>query len=151
MREDRVVAGNEIDTLVVDDGPLPSLPGFGRNGMRGGADGKQIDHHQLAVVRPARVEESALGVPAHGKRLAAVQHPGPIDALVNLRGQVLNFRIVEVRAGGEHAAKEKGRVHGRELALVPAGAGIHVVKVVVEAVLVRHVLPEEAQTAARAF
>ena len=47
---------------------------------------QQVNHHQFAVVFPPRVEEPRLRMPAHGKRLAPVQHPWPVHALVNLGG-----------------------------------------------------------------
>jgi hypothetical protein len=49
--------------------------------MRGRAERKKIEHHELGVVVPARRDEFAIAN-AHGEGLAAVEHPGPVDALI---------------------------------------------------------------------
>ena len=69
-------------------GAREGVPGVGRHGMGRRADGEKVEHHQLGVVVPASRDEADLGPPAHGEGLAAVEHPGPVDAVVELRGEV---------------------------------------------------------------
>ena len=105
MGEDRVVAADIGEVLVMNDGAGPVFPVFAGYGMRGRADGQQIDHHEFAEVGPSRIEKAATRVPSHRECFAAVQHPRPVDAFVNLRGERLDFRIVEVCARGENCRR----------------------------------------------
>jgi hypothetical protein len=41
------------------------VPGFRRHGMGGRTDREQIDHHQLAIVVPARFKKARLRMPFH--------------------------------------------------------------------------------------
>ena len=63
------------------------------------------------------------------KGLTAVQHPGPVHALVELRCEVMDLRIVEVGAAGERAAKEEGRVNRGDFTSRYRLAGAHIVEV----------------------
>src|SRR5690349_16124335 len=72
MREQRIIPGNVFEALEFDRGPCPRLPCIGRYGMGWGPESEQVDHHELAVMFPARAEESGLRVPAHGERSAAI-------------------------------------------------------------------------------
>ena len=85
-------------------GAREGAPGVGRDGMGRRTDGEEIEHHQFGVVVPASGDEAGFGTPAHGEGFAAVEHPGPVDAVVELRGEVGDFGIVEVGACGEDAA-----------------------------------------------
>ena len=113
--------------------------------MGGRTDGEEVDHHELAVVVPAGGDEAGLGMPAHGKGLAAVKHPGPVDAVVELGGEGCDFGIVEVGAGGEGAAEKDGGVHGRYFDVDERAAGFDVAEVREEAVLVRHLVEVEVE------
>src|SRR5436309_6128528 len=101
-------------------------------------------------MRPAGFGESRLWVPAHGEHIAAVQHPGPVDTLVDFRGKVLDFGIGEMLAGGEDSAEQQRRINGRDFALPLTLAAIHINEVVVETVLVRKLLPDESERGANA-
>ncbi len=79
-------------------------------------------------------------MPAHGEGLAAVEHPGPIDAVVELGGEVGDSGVVEVGAGGEDAAEEDSRVDGGDFDVDEWLAGFDVGEVVEEAVLVGHLV-----------
>src|SRR3989442_999425 len=50
---------------------------------------------------------------------------GPIDALVDFRREVLDFRIGKVLPGGKDAAQENGTIDGGKLALLPPLARLH--------------------------
>ena len=84
-------------------------------------------------------------MPAHGKSLAAIEHPGPVHALIDFCGEVLDFLIGEILARGENAAQENRRIDGRKFALFPAGAGFHVDKVEEEAVFVVQIVGDKSQ------
>lgn len=115
------------------------------------ADGEKVDHHQLAVMVPTSGDEAGLGPPAHGKRLAAIEHPWPIDTVIELRGEVCDRVVVEVGAYGKDAAKQDGRVDGGHFAVDERLAGLDVVEVVEEAVLVWHLVEVELQGGERLF
>src|SRR5580692_2404929 len=100
---------------------------------------------------PACAEEARLGMPAHRKRGAAVQHPRPIDTLVNFRGEILDFLVGKILPSGQYAAKKQGSINGRQFGLVPALAGFHVDEVIVKTVLVLEVVREKTKRAANAL
>src|SRR5215469_6194334 len=102
--------------------------------MRGRADGKQVDHHKLAVVAPAPGDEAGVGEPPHGEGLAVVEHPGPVDALVELLRERLDARVGKVGSGSLDAAEQDRRVDGGEFTAAPAASGFDVGEVVEEAV-----------------
>jgi hypothetical protein len=79
-------------------------PRIGRDGMGGRTDGEEIEHHKFGIVVPAGGDEASLGTPAHGEGLAAVEHPGPVDAVVELRSEVSDGGIVEIGTCSEDAA-----------------------------------------------
>ena len=79
------------------------------------------------------------------KGVAAVQHPGPVDALVNLRGEPADFAVARILPAGEHAAKQQGGVDGRQLAFPEPFAGAHVDEVIKKTALLRELFPEIAQ------
>ncbi len=72
--------------------------------MGRGADGEEIEHHQLGVVVPTGGDKAGFGSPAHGEGLSSVEHPGKVDTIVELGGEVGDFGIVEVGTCGEGAA-----------------------------------------------
>ena len=89
---------------------------------------------------PARGEEACLGIPAHGESFAAVEHPGPVDAVVELGGEVGDLWVVEVGADGEDTAEEDGRVDRGDFDIDEGSAGFDVAEVIEEAVFVRHLV-----------
>src|SRR5271168_4876884 len=100
---------------------------------------------------PASIQKARLGLPAHGEGRAAVQHPRPIDALVDFCGEVLDFLIGEILASGKDAAKKQGSVDRGQLAFLPALASLHVDEVVEETVFVLEVVREKTQRVADAL
>src|ERR1700752_3029527 len=90
-------------------------------------------------------------MPAHGKGLASIEHPGPVDALINFRGEILDFLISKVLPSGENATQENRRINGGEFALFPASTGFHMNEMKKEAVLVVQSVSEEAQSISNAF
>jgi len=106
----------------------------------GRTDGEEIHHHQLAVVVPARGDEAGLGIPAHGEGFAAVEHPRPVDAVIELRGERGDLGIIEVGTDGEDAAEEDGGVDGGDFDVDEGFAGFDVAEVIEETVLVRHLV-----------
>src|SRR3569833_851232 len=134
MGEKRVVAADEAELSVMDDGSLPCLPCIGVDRVSGGPYCEQINHHQFAVVRPARIEETGFGVPAHRKSFAAIEHPGPVNTLINLLRLRFDLRVVKVRVRHEHAAEEEGSVDRRKLDAFHALPGLDIREVIEEAV-----------------
>ena len=145
MDEERIAAGDEVEGAIADFGAGEGVPGAGWDGVSAGADGEEVEHHELAVVVPAGIDEACGGVPAHGEGGAAVEHPGPLDALVEAGGEVLDTTVVEVGAAGEDAAEEDGGVDRGDFAPAGGFAGGDVVEVVEEAVLVLHVVEVEVE------
>src|ERR1700747_3391676 len=90
-------------------------------------------------------------MPAHGKSLATVKHPGPIHALIDLRRKILDFLIRKILPRGEHAAQKNGRIDRRQLALGPAVAGSHVDKMEKEPVLIVEMIGDKPQRVANAL
>jgi len=115
------------------------------DGVGGRTDGEEVHHHQFAVVVPTGGDEAGFGTPAHGEGLAAVEHPGPVDAIVELSGERSNLGIVEIRADGEDAAEEDGGVDRGDFDVDERPAGFDVAEVVEEAVLVRHFVEMEVE------
>src|SRR5205807_2485783 len=100
---------------------------------------------------PARAQKTGFGMPAHGKRFAAIEHPTPIHAVINFRGKILDFLIGKILPRGKNTAKENRRIDGRKFALGPAFAGFHVDEMEEESVLVVQVIGEETQRKANAL
>src|SRR5215472_1228766 len=84
-------------------------------------------------------------MPAHGKGLAAVEHPRPVNALIDFCGEVLDFLVGEILAASEDATQKNGGVDGRKLAFLPTSAGFHMDEVEEEAVFVVEFVGKEAQ------
>ena len=115
---------------------LPGQPRVTRNRVGRRAHRQKVDHHQFAILAPARMQKSAVRLPSHGKSRAAIEHPRPIDAFVDCGGRDPDLGIVEMLASGEHSTQEQCGVDGREFAVPHALAGFHVDEVVEEAVLI---------------
>src|SRR5881275_2629114 len=90
-------------------------------------------------------------MPAHGKSLAAIEHPGPIDALIDLRGEILNFLVSKILPRRENAAQENRRINRGKFALLPARASLQVDEVEEKSMLVVQDVGEEAQRVANAL
>src|SRR6185437_8545780 len=83
-------------------------------------------------------EESEAWIPAHGEGVAPIEHPGPVDTLVNLLREGANAPVGEVGARGEDAAKQQRCVNGRQFAVTPAPAGFNVSEMEEEALHLWH-------------
>ena len=147
--EEGVVAADVGEAVVGDGLALPGIPAGGRDGVGGRADGQQVDHHELAEVAPACAKKTILGMPAHGEGGSTVEHPGPVDAVVDEGGELVDLGVVvKVRAGGENAAEEQRGVDGGDFYVLCADAGVDVVEVVEEAVDAGQGVRVEVQRAA---
>ena len=89
---------------------------------------------------PARGDEACLRPPAHGEGFTAVEHPGEVDAVIELRSEGGDLRVVEVGPGGEDAAEKDGCVDRGHFYVYEGLAGFYVVEVVEEAMLVGHLV-----------
>ena len=74
------------------------------------------------------------------KVLPPLSIQGQVDAVVELRGEGGDLRVVEVGAGGEDSAEEDGCVDGGDFDVDEGLAGFDVAEVVEEAVLVGHLV-----------
>src|SRR5215472_4813204 len=119
--------------------------------MRGRANPKKINHHQLAVMFPPGFQEARLGMPTHRKSGTAIEHPGPVDALIDFCREVLDFLIGEILARREDAAQENRGINGGEFALLPALTGFHVNEMKEEAVLVVQIVGDEFKRVSNAI
>ena len=108
--------------------------------MGGRANREEIKHHQFAIVIPPSGNEAELRSPTHGKCLAAIQHPRPVDPVVKLCREVRDLRIVEVSPSSQYAAKKERRIDGRDLDIDERLSGLHVVEVIKETVFIRHLV-----------
>src|SRR6201984_2396612 len=106
VREERSVRSDISDLIEFETRPLPFVPYRRRQRVGARSEAQQIHHHHFAVGVPSRFQEALLRYPSHGKRLTAMQDPGPIDSLVDLRRQSLDLFVVEIRAARERAAQE---------------------------------------------
>ena len=140
MRKERIVAADVVEAGVVDDGTREADPALRRHRMSRRTDREQVDHHQLAIVVPARFEKARVRLPAHGEGLAAIEHPWPVHALIDRRGQLLNPRVLKVPARGQYAAKQQGGVDGRKLRTGIALSGFHIRKVIEKPVRLRQMV-----------
>src|SRR5580658_3986521 len=139
MGKQRTVSGNVLELLKLHDGPPPCLPRLAGNRMCRRTHRQQIDHHELAIMVPARAQEPALWLPSHGEGRSAIEHPWPIDALVDCGREILYFGVIEMLAGRQHAAKQKRGVDRGEFGVPCPLPGFQIKEVVEEAVLVSQV------------
>src|SRR5215469_8886213 len=84
-------------------------------------------------------------MPSHGKRLATIEHPRPIHALIDFCGEVLDFLIGEILPRRENATQENRGIDGGKFALLPATAGFHVNEVEEESVFVVQIVGNETK------
>src|ERR1700686_2994498 len=94
---------------------------------------------------PARTQETAPRIPSHGERIAAIEHPRPIHALVDCGCEILNLGIIEMLASGEHATEQKRGVDRGEFAVPYPLSGFHVYEVVEEAMFVGQLPLQETE------
>src|SRR3982074_581184 len=104
MSKQRIMAGNIFEFLKLHGRTRPCLPRLTGNRMRWRTNAEKVNHHELAIMFPARVQETAARFPSHGERFAAIEHPRPIDALVDRGCEILNLGIIEMLASGQDAA-----------------------------------------------
>jgi hypothetical protein len=91
-------------------------------------------------VIPACRDEAGGGPPAHGERLAAVEHPRPVDPVVELGRKVGNPGIVKVGTTTKDTAQQDGRIDGGDLTVNKRLSSLDVVEVIEKAVLIRHLV-----------
>src|ERR1700686_2456052 len=108
MSKQWIVPGNIFEFLKFHSRTRPRLPRFAWNRMRRRTHGKQVNHHKLAIMFPARAQEDAARLPSHGERFAAIEHPRPIHALVDRGCEILDLGIIEMLASREDAPEQKG-------------------------------------------
>src|ERR1700682_6111774 len=106
VHEERSVCPDKELAVEFKPRTFPRIPALLRQWMGRRPKAKQIDHHQLAVAVPPRFDEPALRCPAHRQRFFSLEQPAPIHALVYLRGQIANLRIVKIRAACQRPAEE---------------------------------------------
>ena len=99
MNEERSGRADVAQVAVFVDRPGPRFPGGCRNWMRRRPDRHQVHALQFGVGIPARLQESRFGLQSVVEARATVQHPLPVDALVNLGGELANGIGVEIGAG----------------------------------------------------
>jgi len=130
VNEERVVAADIGVRAELHLWAGEAVPVVGRNGVRWRTDGQEIEHQQFAVVVPSGVDETDIGTPGFGECVPHVEHPGPLDAVIELRGEVSDLGVVEMGAAGEGAAEEDRSVDWRHFAVDEGLAGFDVVEVV---------------------
>ncbi len=165
MAEER----REEDVLV----PLPALPAvvarpllpYRRvDGMRRRAEGEELQDHRLVVAVPVGFDELRLGLPPHADARRPRLRPAPLDARVELLGELPDLALVrvvavEVLAAEEDAGEQQRGVDRRQLDLLEALAGLGNEEVVEEAAVAGRAarlrplrrLPEETQRAQHAL
>src|ERR1700674_1603007 len=136
MSKQRIIAGNIFEFLKLHSRTCPCLPRFARNRMRRRTNSQQVNHHELAIMFPARAQETALRLPSHGERFAAVEHPRPIHALVDRSSKILDLGIIEMLASRQHAAEQKRSVDRGEFAVPYPLSGFDIDEVIKEAAFV---------------
>src|ERR1700731_2826274 len=137
MSKQRIVPGNIFEFLKLHSRTRPCLPRFARNRMRRRTNGQQVNHHEFAIMVPASTQEAAAWLPSHGERFAAIEHPRPIDALVDCGCEILNLGIIEMLANRQHATEQKRAVDRGEFTVPYSLSGFYINEVVEEAVFVR--------------
>src|SRR6267378_5910636 len=130
MSKQRIVAGNIFEFLKLHSRTRPRLPRFARNRMRRRTNGEQVDHHELAIMFPTRAQETAFRLPSHGERFTAVEHPWPIDALVDCGREILDLAIIEMLANRQHPTKQNRGVDRGEFAVPYPLSGFDIDEVV---------------------
>src|ERR1017187_2879646 len=148
MDEEGIGGTDVVEPREMDDRPRPRVPAGRIDGMRGRTDGKQVEHHVLAIMVPPCWDELPISH-THRKHLVAVEHPGPVDAFVDRGGKADDLGIVmEVSPSGEDTAEQKRGIDGGYFAIAPGHSGFDVVEVAEEAVLAGKFVAMEAERAA---
>src|ERR1700675_4019622 len=145
MSKQWIVAGNIFEFLKLNFGTRPRLPRFARNRMRRRTNGEQVNHHKLAIMFPARAQETAFRLPSHGERFAAIEHPRPIHALVDRSCEILDLGIIEMLANRQHATEQKRGVDRGEFAVPYPLSCFYIDEVVEEAMFVGQSPREKAK------
>ena len=127
---------------IVDVLPLigrgPRREAVGRQRVRRRRQAQNVENGRLAIALPAIVQKSAFRLPSLPRGRSAAARPLPIDAAVDRIGAcadlVLARRVrAEIDARGQHARQQQRGVDQRQFRLPHALAGLHVEKMVVEA------------------
>src|ERR1700687_546604 len=74
-----------------------------------------------------------------------MKHPTPIHTLIELRGEVVDFRIVKISAASQHAAQENSGIDERGFGRETTIAGLNIQKVRKEPASVGNLAGHKAQ------
>src|SRR6266481_1691557 len=151
MSKQRIVAGNVFEFLKLHSGTRPCLPRLAGNRMRRRTNGKQVNHHEFAVVVPSSTQETAARFPSHGECFAAIKHPRPIHTLVDRRCEILDLAIIEMLTNRQHATKQKRGIDRGEFTIPHPLSSFQIDEVVEESVFVRQSPREKAERLSHAI
>src|ERR1035437_8867281 len=112
--------------------------------MRGRAESQDIQHKRLVVTLPPPFQKSAFGLPPVRDRSAPVLRPRPVSTTIERVGKGSYFPVVsrirvKIRARSQSTGEQNGAVHSRQFALPRASPGVHVEKMIIEAVVAGNV------------
>ncbi len=104
VREQRTAADEMIRPVMIQR-TLPGVPRIGGNGMRGRADGKQVEQGQFAISIPLVFQESFSAHPAVREQVRiAIQHPWKSP-----RGRKSVWRVSRFRRRWRNIARPSSR------------------------------------------
>ena len=124
---------------------------------------QDVQQQRLVVAFPAVLEEAAFGLPAVRDGRAAVLRPLPIGTAIERVGEGADLMLVgrirvKVHPCRQRARQQKRAVYRRQFALPGAPAGLHVEKMIVEALVAGRVgfgalraVPEKTQRRQRSL
>ena len=143
MGKERGRGPNESLAIV---NPFRATPGIPRFPWKLGGTRRhpeQVDHHELAIMIPAALEKSILGLPPHGDGCVVVEEPVPIDPIQNRGCVLLDSRIgMEMIPSMDHATESDGTIDGGEFAFPDALTGAPMKEMKKETVVMRLPLGE---------
>lgn len=112
--------------------------------MNGRAEPQDIQQQRLIIAFPAVVEKSAFRLPAVRHCCLMVLRPLPIGSAIERVGEGTDVMLVgririKIHSCRQCARQQQRAIHCREFALPGASAGLHVEKMIIEALIAARV------------
>ena len=143
--EQRRERADVAQPVVFEDGSLPGEPRVAVERMGRRSHAQQVHHHQLAVEVPPRRNESKFRRPSVRKQACIFRKPGPVHAIEDGMGQLVDVFVLKMLAAGQHAAEQNRGIDRRDLRIPHSLAGVDIREVIEESAMRGQLVPEKRQ------